>query len=185
MNAWHAGVDGIYVFNIFPVERDERFSRLGSPDTLKGVDKLYAIDSIRPEALFGFDRAAIVVPDRLPIVLVIGQTVRAKLIVGEDIARNAPEGKTTSALLRVRLSSSCPGDEVTLRLNGTELGTARPTDAPVTTPGPCWFEAKTLAQNVRHGENLVDVGLTTTRPLDGPIPMDRLELEVRYQENKP
>ena len=53
MNIWHAGADGVYVFNFFPDRPDERFSQLGSPETLKGLDKIYAVDCLAD--FFGLD----------------------------------------------------------------------------------------------------------------------------------
>ena len=40
MNAWDAGVSGIYIFNRFN-PKDPIFRELGDPETLKGLDKVY------------------------------------------------------------------------------------------------------------------------------------------------
>ncbi len=39
MEAWNAGVDGIYMFNFFNPNRPE-WRELGDPKTLAGLDKL-------------------------------------------------------------------------------------------------------------------------------------------------
>jgi len=181
MNAWQAGVDGIYTFNLFPTEPIEQYSHIGSPETLKGLDKVYAIDPVAPGDFWGFDRAALVVPDRLPIALVPNTGVTAKLPVGEDIAANAPAGKTAQAVLRVRVSAAAQGDQVRLTLNGTDLGTAAPEEALQSAAAPAWFRLAPPLQAIHPGDNLVEVRLETGRTSDNSIVMDRLELNVRYQ----
>ncbi|HPG68634.1 MAG TPA: family 10 glycosylhydrolase [Candidatus Hydrogenedentes bacterium] len=180
-NAWHAGVDGIYTFNLFPGEPKEQFSRIGSPDTLKGLDKLYAIDPIQPKDFWGFDRSALVVPDRLPIPLHPEHAVTAILPVGEDIAANAPAAKAPYALLRLRFPA-VQGEELRITLNGKDLGSAVPAAPLGESPTPAWFELAVQPPDLCVGTNLVDVGLVTKRCATEPILMDRLELVVQYRE---
>lgn len=184
MNAWHAGVDGIYTFNLFPSEPDDRFTRLGSPDTLKGLDKVYAIDPIEPRDFWGFDRAGLVVPDRLPITLVPDTTVTARLPVGEDLAASAPKGKTPHVCLRIRLSAAAEGDQLRITLNGVDLDIAAPMESLGTTPAAAWFRIAPPIHDIRLGENRVDVHFTTSRPADSPVLIDRLELTLKYQAEK-
>lgn len=180
MNAWQAGADGIYTFNLFPTEPDERLSRLGSPDTLKGLDKIYAIDAIEPRDFWGFDRAALVVPDRLPIALVPNESVTAILPVGEDIAANAPVGRTVDARLRIRVSTATEGDRLHVSLNDADLGNAIP-EAPLSaTPVPTWFELAPPVKALRVGDNVLEVRLATPHNDAGSLRMDRLELKVHY-----
>jgi hypothetical protein len=181
MNAWQAGVDGIYTFNLFPEKPDERLSRIGSPDTMKGLDKIYAIDPIEPKDFWGFDRAALVVPDRLPVTLVPNANATAKLPVGEDIAADAPEGKMPHATLRIRVSAAAQGDQLHVTLNGADLGNATPEGPLGPTPTPAWFKLAPPIDGIRPGDNLLEVRLDTPRAGDSPILMDRLELDVSYQ----
>jgi hypothetical protein len=183
-NAWRVGIDGVYTFNLFPSEPDERYSRLGSPETLKGLDKIYAIDPIEPRDFCGFDRAGLVVPDRLPIALTPNETVTAKLPVGEDVAANAPEGKTASLCLRIRVSAAGAGDQVHVTLNGADLGAATPVEALSAEPAAAWFQVTPPLQGIRCGENAVGVHFATARTSDKPIVMDRLELLLNYQTGK-
>lgn len=180
MNAWQAGADGVYVFNLFPTEPDVRLSRLGSPDTLKGLDKTYAIDCIEARDFWGFDRAALVVPDRLPITLVPDTDARAILPVGEDIAANAPEGTRAHACLRIRLSLAAQGAQLHVVLNGADLGMAAP-EAPLNaTCAQAWFQLVPPLQNLRSGGNVLEVRLSGAGVCAGPVLMDRLELNVTY-----
>ena len=181
MNVWHAGADGVYTFNFTPAQRDERFSQMGSPETLKGLDKIYAIDYMVVETFEGDLRPAMVVPDRLPLPLSVDGTVTARLPVGEDIAANAPEGKTTHATLRLRISSLAQGDEVTVKLNGQQLGSAVPAEALVNEPTTAWVELELNPEIVQEGDNLVEVELTAQRAIEEPVVLDRLDLVVRYQ----
>ncbi len=180
-NAWHAGVDGIYTFNLFPTAPKTQYSRIGSPDTLKGLDKLYAIDPIQPRDFWGFNRSALVVPDRLPLTLHPERAVVAKLPVGENIAANAPAGKTPHALLRLRFPA-VEGEELRITLNGEDVGTAVPAAPLGNEPAPAWFELDVQPSDLRTGMNLVGVGLVTQRTAAEPILMDRLELVVQYRE---
>ncbi len=183
MNAWNSGVDGIYTFNLFPTEPDERLSRLGSPDTLKGLDKIYAIDAIEPRDFWGFDRAALVVPDRLPIALVPNDSVTAMLPIGEDLAANVPEGKAPRVRLRIRVSAVTEGDSLQVTFNDVDLGNATP-EAPLgAIPAPAWFELAPPVQDFRVGDNEVEVRFATPRAVEGgSVQLDRLELIVRYTE---
>jgi hypothetical protein len=183
MNAWNSGVDGIYTFNLFPTEPDERLSRLGSPNTLKGLDKIYAVDAIEPRDFWGFDRAALVVPDRLPIALVPNESVTAMLPIGEDLAVSAPEGKSLQARLRIRLSAVAEGEELHVTLNGVNLGQANPEVQLAATPAPTWFEIAPSVDKFRRGDNDVEVRLVTPRDVHGgSLLVDRLELNLRYLE---
>ncbi len=181
MNAWHAGVDGIYTFNLFPTKPEIRYSHMGSPETLKGLDKLYAIDPIEPKNLWGFNRSGLVIPDRLPIVLGPSGRITAVLPVGEDIAANAPKNKTTHARLRLRIAGLIAGDQVVVRLNNQPPAIAKPT-APLTDkPAAAWFELAVDPGLIKAGDNRIGVDLAVKRPIDTSVLLDRLELTVTYQ----
>ncbi len=181
MNAWHAGVDGIYTFNLFPTEPNVRYQHLGSPETLKGLDKLYAIDPIEPKNLWGFNRSGLVIPDRLPITLGPSGSHTAILPVGEDIVANTPKGKNAHALLRLRFAGLVDGDHVVVRLNGQPPLIAKPTAALTATATTSWHEVPLAPDLVKAGTNRVVVELATKRPVDSSVLLDRLELTVTYR----
>jgi hypothetical protein len=181
MNAWHAGVDGIYTFNLFPTKPDVRYSHLGSPENLKGLDKLYAIDPIEPKNLWGFNRSGLVIPDRLPIILGPSGRHTVLLPVGEDIVANAPKDKNTHALLRLRFAGLVDGDYVVVRLNGQPPLIAKPTAGLTTTATTSWHEVPLNPDLVKAGANRIAVELATKRPIDTSILIDRLELTVTYR----
>jgi hypothetical protein len=181
MNAYQAGADGVYMFNVFPGKPDERFSRLGSVETLKGLDKLYAVDPIQPRNLWGFNRCGLVLPDRLPVELSPTGAATAKLPVGEDLAAHAPKGKAPHARLKLRLQGLAPDEQLLVGLNGQALGCLPPAKTPTGEAPGTWFEAPVDPRLVRAGENLIDVRLATTRALTQSVTLDRVELAVNYR----
>ena len=133
MNIWHSGANGVYTFNLFPrhatlhpehVDLYPLFDQIGSPETLKGLDKIYCIDRMIIEDFPPKGRWALVAPDRLPIKLNDEGWARAKLPVGENITANTPPGKTCTARLRMKLAGLAEGDKALISLNGSELGEA-------------------------------------------------------------
>jgi len=181
MNIWHAGADGIYTFNFFPAQRDPRLSELGSPQTLKGLNKIYGVDRIVPETFEGDLRPGLVVPNRLPIDLEPDRWVAVRMPVGEDIVANAPPGNTTNTRLRLQISKLAQGDEVAVRLNGQTLPAAVP-DKPLSAePSAVWFELQPAPQLFQAGQNLIEVQLTTPRALEAPATLEALYLTVAYE----
>ncbi len=185
MNRWYWGADGIYLFNLFPSKPDERFSQLGSVETLKGRDKIYAIDNPAQEAVLGTFKLVIVGPNRLPMTLVPRKFAMAKLPVGEDILANAPAGKTVSTLLRLRLAGMVQGDKIKVKFNGHPLVVTGPVKPLATTPSSAWFHIKTDPKLVKAGYNLIDVQLDTKRNAATPVVLDGLDLAVSYSDRTP
>ena len=181
MNAWHAGVDGVYTFNLFPTEPNERFSKLGSPETLRGLDKLYAVDPIEPKNLWGFNRSALVIPNRLPIVLGPSGRVAADLPVGEDIVANAPAGRNAHARLSLRVAGLIDGDHVVVRLNGQPPVIAQARSVLTDKPVASWFDVPVDPVTIRAGDNRIGLAVASKRALDTSVLLDRLELHVGYR----
>ena len=178
-NIWHAGADGVYIFNFFPAKPDERFSQLGAPETLKGRDKIYAVDCL--DKFFGWHEMALCLDGRLPVELRGASPTQIRLPVGEDIVANAPADKTATARLYLRLQRRASGDQVAVKLNGHALETIAP-EAPLTPqPATAWVELRPDPELVKPGDNLVEVRLTTERGLTEPLVIDRLMLFVTYK----
>ncbi len=179
-NAWNVGVDGIYTFNLFPESPKAQYLHIGSPETLKGLDKIYAIDPVQPKDFWGFDRSALVVPDRLPIALKADEAVRFKLPVGEDIAANTPAGGEVHVVLRVWFPAT-EGDELSIQLNGKDLGLGVPAVALVDIASPTWFEISVEPSELAVGMNHIALRLKREGASAEPILVDRLELIVTYK----
>jgi hypothetical protein len=178
-NIWNAGGDGVYVFNLFPEEPDDRFNRLGSTETLKGQNKLYAVDHLG--GFVGWHLMALCQEGRLPMELSKDETTLAQLPVGEDVVANAPAGKSAKTTLRLRIRNLVSGDEVTVKLNGKSLGAAAPVEPLATEPATHWLELEPDPALVKSGDNLIAVQLTTERELPAPLVMDSLILSLRYE----
>jgi hypothetical protein len=184
MNRWHWGADGIYLFNLFPTEPDERFSQLGSVESLKGRDKIYAIDNPAQEDVLGTFKMVMVGPDRLPISIAAGQEAAARLPVGEDIVANAPAGKTVSAMLRLHLVGMVQGDTIRVRFNGQPLTVTGPVKPLAAEAADAWFHIDTDPKLVKPGCNLIDVRFETGRTAAASVVVDALDLVVSYTERK-
>jgi hypothetical protein len=180
MNIWQTGADGVYTFNLFPKEPDQRFSEMGSPETLKGLDKIYAVDNFMADSFLGCYRPGLFTPGRLPVTLKTGQVVSVKLPVGEDITANAPSGKTAHARLRLRFSRPLEDDELKVVLNGELLAIAQATGPPTSKPEPT-LEFEPEPRLFRVGDNQVEVRQVT----DKPLVLDRLDVLVTYRPNTP
>jgi hypothetical protein len=179
MNRWYWGADGIYTFNLFPTEPDERFSQFGSVDTLKGLDKIYGIDNPETESVLGTFKMVMVAPHRLPIALTPGAPGTAQLPVGEDIVANAPAGKTAAALLRLTVSHLIRGDQVTVTLNGQPLDTPGPVEPLTDSPTAASFHLNAAPQRVQPGYNQIQVELISDRAASAAV--ESLDLVVSYE----
>ena len=169
MNRWYWGADGLYTFNLFPHTPDARFSELGSPETLRGLDKIYGMDNPTAESVLGTFKLSVAAPDALPISLEAGQTSTASLAVGEDISANAPAGKTATALLRFQIPALSQNQQVILRFNGQDCGT------PV--KRGTHYEISIDPRVFMAGYNSIDFKLS-----DGPkASLEALDLVVSYR----
>ena len=122
-NVWHAGADGIYMFNAFiddfPVEPNPLHKQLGSPRTLARRDKRFAIES--EQVLQGLTINAIEQRQALPMVV----PGRCVLPVGDDIGGAARKGVLERAVLTVAVSDAPAADRLVLRVNGERVPVRR------------------------------------------------------------
>ena len=187
MNIWHAGADGVYTFNFFPRQEAsdkplyQLFGQMGSPETLRGLDKIYSIDRMIVEQFPPKGRWALVAPDRLPIPLAKTGWTAAKLPVGENISANTPVGKTCRVRLRLKITALEAGNLVAVRLNGTELGPAAPSPSLTPESSATWLTLDPDPDLFQAGYNLVEVKRTSARQPATPSVIDRLDLTVRYR----
>lgn len=182
MNRWHWGADGIYLFNLFPTEPDERFGQLGSVETLKGRDKIYAIDNPAREDVLGTFKMVMVGPDRLPIEIAPDRPATARLPVGEDIVANAPEGKAVSAMLRVQATGVALGDSIGVTFGGSPLNQPTPAEPLAAAPSETWFHVEVNPALVAAGYNEVGLILSTTRSPIPSVVINGLDLVVTYTD---
>jgi hypothetical protein len=137
MNIHHAGA-GVYLFNVHyglkPLDAGPKYHKyrssprqvqlykeLGSIETLKGTDKIYAVDSIVKDTFEGDLRPGLVVPGRLPAELRPGKWTKIVVPVGEDIVSNAPDGKQAHVRLHVGAKGLSLEHRLGIRLNGSTI----------------------------------------------------------------
>ena len=181
MNVWSAGVDGVYTFNLFPSQRDDRLSELGDVATLKGLDKVYGIDNVVATDLPGVYKPGLVAPDRLPVVLQPNVPATLKVPVGEDVVANAPKGYRIKVELRLDIENVLAGDRLTITLNGNGVP-PRAWDKPPTEQAEAHSITFDLDPNVvESGTNRVEVRLVAAGSAERPpISVEVLTMSVRY-----
>ena len=180
MNRWYWGADGIYLFNLFPTKPNVLFSQLGSVESLKGRDKIYAIDNPVQESVLGTFKLVMVGPNRLPLTLVPEKYATIKLPVGEDIVANAPQGKSVSTLLRFQVTNLVQGDTLKIRFNGHLLPAIQPTKPLGANPSVAWFHVEVDPQFVKPGYNPIAIKLDTKRSINAISVLNALDLVVTY-----
>jgi len=141
-NAWNDGADGIYLFNHFPAQpNDALFTQLGSPKTLKWLDKVFAIDNQFEDE--GDLAQAIQQSDIIPVKLTgDGNTQKVYLPVGDDIRGAARAGKLSELKLMIQCEPASGGVDLTVTLNGHNLASSAPSDADgwlTYNPAPSFF----------------------------------------------
>jgi hypothetical protein len=175
-NLWHAGVDGIVTFNLFPTEPDPRFHDLGSPGTLAGKDKLFAIDCTR--IVEGDLVQGIAQSQALPLPIPAdGQAARAVLPVGDDLPAAAAAGRLAHLELRLHLADAGAASAVQVLLNGALLTPAAP-------PAGGWLTLHPQGGQFCVGANELRLQVPAVAVAPGARLTDlvHVELEVRYCE---
>lgn len=167
-NAWAAGADGIYVFNLNymrdPTHRVWR--EIGDPETLKGLDKIYhvsvmgaghpSIDYYVPNGS-KFLMIPRLCPDH-PLKLLGGQVHRTILTVGENMTATGVSVAPKTPLNVKVTGLLCP-DQLVVKLNDRQLSRGlltwqfqNPED---------WLEYTVEPQQIRKGCNELEIALTS------------------------
>ena len=129
-NFWALGGDGFYLFNYFGVtgkelhpgwgaSSAESLRQIGSPKTLRGLDKLYQPDSGSAIAYIGYNNA----PPQLPVRLIDGRAV--ELVVGDDVAHASRERRIKELRLQVQVANLAQAEGITVQVNGQSIGAER------------------------------------------------------------
>lgn len=159
MTAWDAGMDGIYIFNLFDPHRTI-WTELGDPSVLKSLDKIYFASVRGPGRVAGgayphdhFNKIPEINPDS-PDPLRAGQRRAVSIRMGEDL-----EGLSSEDLPEITLSLQIqPGaeglEELMVAFNGNELSGTGEGE---------WIHFAVPANDVRTGENTVELHYTGER----------------------
>ncbi len=176
MNAWSAGADGIYIFNLFDPKR-KMWNETGEPDKLAKLNKIYFTSFMGKGRVAGgaypheqFINIPVLNPDS-PVCISPGERKVFEINVGESLINGACGGSAPAVKLFVRLHPATIMEEavIIISLNGKELcGSANKN----------WVEFGLEAGLVRKGANTVEVYYLGGRR-DNMEVMD-LRLDVNY-----
>ena len=173
-NFWALGGDGVYIFNYdgAPEGSPHRpcLSRMGSPDTLLGVDKSYQPDPGCSIWYCGYANA----PAPFPVRLVDGLPI--ELVVGDDLGQATRQGILETVRLRVHVAQMHQVEEITIRINGVRAAREK-----IVRTNAQAFEAEVAAPPLQRGINQIVVlpGRNCIGRLSSQV--TGLELSVRYK----
>jgi hypothetical protein len=129
MEAWQAGVDGIYLFNLFDPQRAE-WKELGDPKTLAGLDKIHFVSVRRGPPEKGYvgwlaggpalQNRTILTPED-PRKIGRGTPATFDLRVGDDLGDAAWGGTPPAVTLQLRTKGLRAAPDAEVRLNGHRL----------------------------------------------------------------
>jgi hypothetical protein len=196
--AYHAaGASGIYVFNWYADQDSKRelLTQIGSPDSLRGTDKIYAATHryVRNEGPWRGALRNDRIHGEVPVALkrtLTGDGPTIKLAVADDLAADISK----RIELRVRLRQWVKGDIVRLVWDGAEVtnvqtrydiekaSTANPFAADIYDVGPAvWLSSVLSAGDVAMGEHSVKVVLVERHPqMVCDIVLTDVELVITY-----
>jgi len=172
-NIWHAGADGVYLFNTFPdTPGHPHFTQLGDPQKLARMSKIFLIDNV---PITDGDIKQGIVQSRIPVDLdSSGSPCEFVLPVGDDVAGAAKAGHIENTSLRIRFPDRVAEADVSVRLNGAPIEPAQDDGE--------WVGYQTDPSWYRQGDNTIEFRVTSscdTTPK--PIAVASVELWVDYQ----
>ncbi|MFO7975699.1 MAG: hypothetical protein R6V12_13810 [Candidatus Hydrogenedentota bacterium] len=159
MNAWNAGADGVYLFNLFNPKR-KIWDEMGEPEVLGPLDKVY-FASVRgvgrvaggayPHA--HFNRIATVNPDA-PRSIAPGERIAVRVRIGEEFLGLPEESSPTLALALELLPNLEDAKNLRVAFNGQEVQSEGQNG---------WLHAALDPDAVRAGFNTVELHYTGER----------------------
>ena len=169
MEAWLAGVDGIYMFNHFN-PRDPLWRELGDPEVLRFMDKLYfvTVRNGNPNSYLSdgarFRNVPLLTPAN-PAVVSATAPLIYPLIVGDDLAAAEKAGIEPVVNCHVQAEGAANAGSLQVTLNGSRLaGGARNGE---------WLDFPVDPALVKRGENQLRVGLALEAAEEAaPTPAD-------------
>ena len=160
-NMFHAGADGILLFNHFrpdfPATNAGQLMDIGSPETLVGKNKCFVIDSGRWEKgcySQGISQSH-VLPQAIPA---DGSPLVVQLPIGDDLAVASRSGSLASVVLQIQLSETTAAKSMEIRLNGQVLTAVENSSEPE------WLGFHPRAKDLRLGSNEISVRIKEGLP---------------------
>ena len=147
MQAWAAGVDGIYLFNLFNPKLPH-WRELGDPKELQKLDKLYVVAARGPNPARSYlakgDRFAtrpMLCPEQ-PTTLQAGQPCSVTLLVGDDVLWGKDQGVAAEVTLSLEAEGLASADALGIAINGAALAGGAFADG--------WLDLRVPASSVRR-----------------------------------
>ncbi|MDZ7617228.1 MAG: family 10 glycosylhydrolase, partial [Patescibacteria group bacterium] len=139
MNAWHAGVDAVYLFNSFD-PRSPLWRELGDPAGLQALDRVYTTgardvrgaESWLKDGMRFLNRTP--VSPHQPLALTAGTPAPIELRVGESIAESKGQNGAPKVELSIRLVGIAGPEQLSTELNGTLLTDGKLVDGRIEYP---------------------------------------------------
>ncbi len=153
MNAWAAGVDGIYTFNHFNPD-SQVFRQVGDPAAMAGLDKLYYAtlrDGNPNRWLAGgaqYRTIPILTPN-YPAGILPDEPLAIDLMVGEDFEAEREVGGEPTATLHLEIPGIDRPEQVRVTFNGHALEDTCVNDG--------WLEGPVPIDSIERGRNSVEV----------------------------
>jgi hypothetical protein len=176
LEAWSAGVDGVYLFNAFDPS-DPIWRELGSPALLAAADQDYFASILGQGAAAGgaYPHAGFMRIPRLnpatPLALRAGAMETVTFRTGAFQTSSA--GQTASVTLRLQFDRPPAADAVDVRVNGRRAGGANTNGV--------WLEFALAPEQLRPGTNEVSVTLPANA---APLSLTDLHCRVRFGTGK-
>ncbi len=153
MNAWDAGADGVYLFNLFDPNR-KIWREMGEPEALRSLDKVYFASVRGAGRVAGgaypherFNRIPTVNPGA-PLSIAPGENLVVPVRIGEEFRHRPAEDRPDTALSLHVLPDLDDIQNLHVAFNGNELrGTG----------GDDRFDFALAPEAIRAGENIVEI----------------------------
>ncbi len=156
-NAWASGADGLYLFNLYDIDRESPLWReLGDPAALAFTDKEYFLTDLdgKPTSwLAKGDRHQTipVVAPTAPVQLTTERAFTARLPIADDLAAAARAGREAVATLHLDLPGIADAQRVSVALNGKTLPAGEIKDA--------WLDCTIAPEWLKKGDNELSIRL--------------------------
>ncbi len=190
------GADGMYVFNWFPGKGDwtSLLATMGSRETMKGKDKIYAAVRRGPTYLDGAKQGS--VNDRIygETSVVLFRTLtrdgpRFSVPVHDEVVEESKAGNLESVELQIEIEHYSTRDEVEVTLDGVSLGTptvrnvaAEDPSVPSDVSENSWLVWSLAPSQADKGPHEIQVVLVSRDPrIRVPMVINHVEIYVNYK----
>ncbi len=164
-SAWASGADGLYLFNLYDIDRKSPLWReLGDPAALAFTDKEYFLTDLdgKPTSWLAngnqYQTIPIVTPTA-PVELGTKQVFKSRLMIADDFEAAARAGQNASAALHLEVPGIDDSQRLTVTLNGQPLPNGNLNGA--------WIDWPLSPGQLRKGENDIAIHLLAATPSSG------------------